>query len=435
MSLSEVPQAKVNPLNTPREIAEKIWVATLQYTEEVQSTQSVYYASLLWTAFLFSQKKNLEEHRLLEEVRKQYIHTVSWLYGVSLDEVEELAELKSKTNLFWDVLNKDNIDLSNSTEVLIILEILEDTKPSIAESPECAPMSEQVRCFQRNATLLSIQIKRLIIETNEKKNIKIKLPEGVKEVCLSAEGSQPHHYGNYNIQGSDISLSDTPTQKAAPAYQPVYNSNANKTQIPEERRRKEEEEKIKRKEKAAKVAIVILSAVLVYLGYCYWSMFQPTTKIDNSEVTVDMIKELMSGEETKEETKPNLPKPIARPASGTILSGEEDFNGSEIIVTADKDNDCVVSLKTGDGRECVTFYVRAGETATVGVPAEYFYIYFASGNIWYGYGKGLMFGEDTFYSKDDNIRAFTGGMYWEYTLYPVTDGNFTQTPSNAEEFF
>ena len=126
-------------------------------------------------------------------------------------------------------------------------------------------------------------------------------------------------------------------------------------------------------------------------------------------------------------------KPVPRPASGTILSGEE-CDESAIVVTADNDYDYVVSLKTYWNSECVTFYVRAGTTVTIGVPADYLYVYFASGTEWYGYGKGLMFGEDTVFSKDDEMLDFTE-CGWEYTLQPVYDGNFSETPSNENEFF
>ena len=127
------------------------------------------------------------------------------------------------------------------------------------------------------------------------------------------------------------------------------------------------------------------------------------------------------------------PKPIAKPASGTILSGKE-YSGSEIKVTASSSYDYVVSLKDSRDREYVCFYVRAGDTVTIDVPSKKLYVYFASGKQWYGYGKGLMFGEDTSYSKDDECRDFAE-YTWEYTLYPVNDGNFSETPSNENEFF
>ena len=129
----------------------------------------------------------------------------------------------------------------------------------------------------------------------------------------------------------------------------------------------------------------------------------------------------------------NTPTTTAPPVSGTILSGSQ-YNGSEITVTADSSSHYVVSLKTASGVERLSFFVRSGETVTVGVPSEFLYVYFASGTSWYGYGKGRMFGEDTVYTKDDDLIDFTE-YTWAYTLYPVFDGNFSETPSDESEFF
>lgn len=127
-------------------------------------------------------------------------------------------------------------------------------------------------------------------------------------------------------------------------------------------------------------------------------------------------------------------KPVTKPYSGAIISGAEYHNESEITVTADSSNDYVVSLKDSRGTEYVSFYVRAGDTVTVGVPQKWLYVYFASGDEWYGYGKGLMFGKNTVYSKDDEPQDFSK-YTWKYTLHPVTGGNFSETPSDEDEFF
>ena len=126
-------------------------------------------------------------------------------------------------------------------------------------------------------------------------------------------------------------------------------------------------------------------------------------------------------------------KPVDRPTSGTILAGRKG-SASEIKVTADTSEDYVVALKDKRGTDRVVFYVRAGSTVTVGVPAEELRVYFACGEEWYGYGMGLMFGEDTYYSKDDEMIDFAQYSI-EYTLYPVDNGNFSETPSSEEEFF
>ena len=90
-----------------------------------------------------------------------------------------------------------------------------------------------------------------------------------------------------------------------------------------------------------------------------------------------------------------------------------------------------MKLKNSSGTERISFYVRAGETVTVGVPAEYLYVYFASGDIWYG--KSNLFGSETHYSKDSKICNFTR-YTCEYTLYPVNNGNFSETPIDEDEF-
>lgn len=143
------------------------------------------------------------------------------------------------------------------------------------------------------------------------------------------------------------------------------------------------------------------------------------------------------GSESTPENKPyndTVLTPVTKPYNGAILSGAQYYNESEITITADSSHDCVVSLKDHYGTEYVAFYVRAGCTVTVGVPSKWLYVYFASGKEWYGYGKGLMFGKSTDYSKDVGIKDFTQ-YTWQYTLYPVTDGNFSETPSNEDEFF
>lgn len=119
------------------------------------------------------------------------------------------------------------------------------------------------------------------------------------------------------------------------------------------------------------------------------------------------------------------------PRSGDILSGTECFGESELTITASSGSSCVVKLKTASGVERLSFYVRSGDTVTVGVPAEHLYVYFASGETWYG--TKLLFGDETYYSMDDELLDFTQ-YTWEYTLYPVSSGNFSETPIDPDDF-
>ena len=100
-------------------------------------------------------------------------------------------------------------------------------------------------------------------------------------------------------------------------------------------------------------------------------------------------------------------------------------------IGAQKNANQALKLKTPSGVERLSFYVRAGDTVTIGVPAEYLYVYFASGDTWYG--KSRLFGDETYYSMDDEVLDFTE-YTWEYTLYPVSSGNFSETPIDPDDF-
>lgn len=130
-------------------------------------------------------------------------------------------------------------------------------------------------------------------------------------------------------------------------------------------------------------------------------------------------------------TKP-VPQPKSRPTSGTIsintVSAEE--KTSKIAVHASS-QDCVVKLKTSNGKTVLSFFVRANDTVTVCVPARVLYAYFAQGDTWYGWSS--YFGESTVYSKDSSPTDFSNYTI-EYTLYRVSNGNLSLTQVDEEDF-
>lgn len=130
-------------------------------------------------------------------------------------------------------------------------------------------------------------------------------------------------------------------------------------------------------------------------------------------------------------TKP-VPKPQSRPTSGTIsintVSTEEIT--SEITVHTSS-QDCVVKLKTSSGKTVLSFFVRANDTVTIGVPARVLYAYFAQGDTWYGWSS--YFGESTVYSKDSSPTDFSNYTI-DYTLYRVSNGNLSLTPVDEDDF-
>lgn len=122
---------------------------------------------------------------------------------------------------------------------------------------------------------------------------------------------------------------------------------------------------------------------------------------------------------------------LTEPQTGDIIFGREYYNESELTIHATDYESVVVKVKDSYGDTKVIFYVEAGDSVTIGVPADYLQIFFASGTTWYNPEE--LFGPETSYSKDDEILNFIENTY-EYTLSLVEDGNFEETPIDSSEF-
>ena len=139
-----------------------------------------------------------------------------------------------------------------------------------------------------------------------------------------------------------------------------------------------------------------------------------------------------SGSPTTATTPKNELNPISEPLNGTILYGERLEEGAQLTINASSSESCIVKLKSPEKTTLYCFYVRAGQTATFIVPSKSMYVYFASGETWYG--ALYLYGENTRYSMDDELIDFTPNTSLTYTLYPVTNGNFQVTPIDPKDF-
>lgn len=124
-------------------------------------------------------------------------------------------------------------------------------------------------------------------------------------------------------------------------------------------------------------------------------------------------------------------EPLSLPANGYVFEGSNMERNSELTIKCQSDSNCFIKLKNPDGKTVFSFFVRSGQTCKVKVPGQRLQVFFASGNDWYGIDKA--FGKNTTYAKDDEILDFSSYTY-TYTLYPVTNGNFTETPISPDEF-
>lgn len=124
-------------------------------------------------------------------------------------------------------------------------------------------------------------------------------------------------------------------------------------------------------------------------------------------------------------------EPLELPASGTVFIGRELSCESSLTINSKSDKSCYIKLKNAHAEDVYSFFVQAGDSIAVPVPVGQFYVYFSYGSNWYG--TEHVFGPETTYAKDDELLDFEN-YYWEYTLYPTANGNFTETPIDPNEF-
>ena len=124
-------------------------------------------------------------------------------------------------------------------------------------------------------------------------------------------------------------------------------------------------------------------------------------------------------------------RPLDLPKSGKVFTGANLNRGSKLKIKSSSEKSCYIKLKNTRGKDVFSFFVRAGETVNMSVPQDNFYVYFSYGTDWYG--TEHLFGPKTTYTKDDELLNFKK-YTWEYTLYPTQNGNFKETPIDAEEF-
>lgn len=383
MSISELPAPKVS-YTTAKDVCDDIWAGALDYAQDAGYHSHPLVMTMLWSGLLLTTKTDLEKYGIFQDVQQNFVRSLSEIYNVGLDQVELLADIKGRMLKFYEIISEELGSLDTEPAVITFLQIVEETNVSSC-GEQSRSISEKCKLFQTVQKLLSIHIFDLVhnVDSPMIRKFRSARSQPVKpKPAPAAVTSTPAH-------------SSSTSNKSSETSEIIF--------------------------KVACIAIVcLLIAILV-------------------AVAAGNQTDMPSAEPTRQTTsvKPSTatkPTPLIIPASGKILSGMEYKNGSTITVTADSTSNYVVTLKDASDVKYVSFFVRAGETVTVGVPSMKLYVYFASGKQWYGYGRGLMFGENTVYSKDDDIMDFIN-YSWEYTLYPVSDGNFSETPSDEDEFF
>lgn len=132
-----------------------------------------------------------------------------------------------------------------------------------------------------------------------------------------------------------------------------------------------------------------------------------------------------------------IPRTVDIPTHGSILYQ----NGNERIapfgVETTGGGYYYVKLREVDSKsDVINFFVHAGRSLELNVPLGEYEMVYAFGTVWYG--EGLLFGENTVYSRADETFDFTADdtqVYgWTVELYEQYDGNMVTEIITADEF-
>ena len=376
MSLSEAPSVKIT-FSTPQDISDEILGGTIRFCEDTGYKQNVMMLTFLWSGFLLSLRKQLDEHGLVEDILNCYTRSLGQLFPKLTEDAALKKQVAEMLQHYWGNLNHDFEDIRDEEQSSAFLQIANKLNSQDDVSSTYLLKKDPREPFAKIASVLQSSIYRILRQIDNGMGIQYR---GIVQYPFLRQQ----------------------TKTAKPTPQGQSSSATNRTAEPQSKSKSIPWKKI--------IIGLIIGIVLIVAIVNAVSTDSTSSKSSNQDSSLVAVQE---------------------PRSGSILSGREVIDESKLTVTASSDSSYVVKLKTISGTTILSFYVRAGETVSVGVPAEYLYVYFASGNTWYG--EKHLFGSKTSYSKDDEILNFTQGG-WKYTLYPVSNGNFSETPIDPEDF-
>ncbi len=145
----------------------------------------------------------------------------------------------------------------------------------------------------------------------------------------------------------------------------------------------------------------------------------------------------IAAREAEELKKAELPLP---PNGIMKLANRSSFNPNNAppfkISNAPGANTLMKLVRTSDGMEVISIFIRAGQTVEVRVPPGSYKAKIASGQTWYG--DAIRFGPSTSYAVLDTVLSFSveGSQLLgnEVRLTRVREGNLRETPLSAKDF-
>jgi hypothetical protein len=134
----------------------------------------------------------------------------------------------------------------------------------------------------------------------------------------------------------------------------------------------------------------------------------------------------------------NEPKPypfpvLPNPRHGELKINFKDKRIAPFEINTEVGGNYLIKLQnTTNTNKFITIFIHGGRTTNASIPLGEYILKYAFGYKWYGYEH--LFGEETAYSKADDVFEFTQDMKWTVTLYAVVGGNLSTSDINPEEF-
>lgn len=382
MSLSETPVVHIQG-ETAGKISDEILGGSFTLCKEVGYKPNILMFTFFWTAFLFSVKKELIDHDLIDSVRKHYVFSLGYFFPDLFNDKETQLEVENLCQHYYNNFSNDFLELNTETEITNLLLIANKLNSEDDLSSPYLIKTDPRKSFIRICSNIQSNTYNILRRIDCEMSIQYR---GIIESMRIKNNDQVRQDNSLPFQSKTVATS-------------VNNV---------------DDKKLSSSAKRWIIALIIVFIVFIIASF---SDDDNTNKNSNNNYYSNSSTVTLN--------------PVSEPMSGTVLTGAEELYGSEITIAASSGKSCVVKLKTASGITRLSFYVRAGDIVTMGVPAEYLYVYFASGDTWYG--EYHLFGENTSYSMDDEIFNFEE-YTCEYTLYPVSSGNFSQTPIDKNEF-
>lgn len=128
------------------------------------------------------------------------------------------------------------------------------------------------------------------------------------------------------------------------------------------------------------------------------------------------------------------------PNSGILGAHKQKFDPDRLpplrIENAPSDHTLLKLIRTTDGAEVISIFVRAGESIEVGIPVGTYWARTASGQTWYG--EAVRFGPSTHYTELEDIFEFKVEGFQllghRLSLQHVRQGNLREHYLSASEF-